>query len=120
MVEARRCPWGESPDDMRRYHDEEWGRPLRGDRAIFERLSLEGFQSGLSWLTILRKREAFRSAFDGFDVELIAAYDESDVRLLADTGVRPPIAMSVPLADARSAFEALESGQFVGKIVLTS
>ncbi|MFM7210466.1 MAG: DNA-3-methyladenine glycosylase I [Actinomycetota bacterium] len=88
MVEARRCPWGESPDDMRRYHDEEWGRPLRGDRAIFERLSLEGFQSGLSWLTILRKREAFRSAFDGFDVELIAAYDESDVqRLLADAGI---------------------------------
>ena len=73
---------------MRRYHDEEWGRPLRGDHAIFERLSLEGFQSGLSWLTILRKREAFRSAFDGFDVEVIAAYDESDVhRLLADAGI---------------------------------
>ncbi len=83
-----RCPWGDAPDDMRRYHDEEWGRPLRGDRAIFERLSLEGFQSGLSWLTILRKREAFRAAFDGFDIEAIAAYDESDVdRLLADAGI---------------------------------
>lgn len=83
-----RCPWGEAPDDLRRYHDEEWGRPLRGDRAIFERLSLEGFQSGLSWLTILRKREAFRVAFDGFDVDAVAGYDESDVqRLLADAGI---------------------------------
>jgi len=83
-----RCPWGEAPDDLRRYHDEEWGRPLRGDRAIFERLSLEGFQSGLSWLTILRKREAFRAAFDGFDIDAVAGYDESDVqRLLADAGI---------------------------------
>ena len=80
-----RCPWGESPDDLRRYHDEEWGRPLRGDRAIFERLSLEGFQSGLSWLTILRKREAFRAAFD---IDAVAAYDESDVqRLVADARI---------------------------------
>lgn len=83
-----RCPWGEAPDDLRRYHDEEWGRPLRGDRAIFERLSLEGFQSGLSWLTILRKREAFRAAFDDFDIDAVAAYDEADVlRLLADAGI---------------------------------
>ena len=83
-----RCPWGEAPDDLRRYHDEEWGRPLRGDRPIFERLSLEGFQSGLSWLTILRKREAFRTAFDGFDIDAVAGYDESDIqRLLADAGI---------------------------------
>ena len=83
-----RCPWGDAPDDLRRYHDEEWGRPLRGDAAVFERLSLEGFQSGLSWLTILRKREAFRAAFEGFDIEAIAAYDESDVeRLLRDAGI---------------------------------
>ena len=83
-----RCPWGEAPDDLRRYHDEEWGRPLRGDRAIFERLSLEGFQSGLSWLTILRKREAFRTAFDGFDIDAVAGYDESDIqRLLANAGI---------------------------------
>lgn len=73
---------------MRRYHDEEWGRPLHGDRAIFERLSLEGFQSGLSWLTILRKREAFRAAFAGFDIDAVAEYDEPDVvRLLADPGI---------------------------------
>ena len=83
-----RCPWGEAPDDLRRYHDEEWGRPLRGDRAIFERLSLEGFQSGLSWLTILRKREAFRAAFDEFDIDAVAGYDESDIqRLLANAGI---------------------------------
>ena len=73
---------------MRRYHDEEWGQPLHGDVAIFERLSLEGFQSGLSWLTILRKREAFRAAFDGFDIDTIAAYDHVDIqRLLADPGI---------------------------------
>lgn len=83
-----RCPWGEAPDDLRRYHDEEWGRPLRGDRAIFERLSLEGFQSGLSWLTILRKREAFRAAFNEFDIDAVAGYDESDIqRLLANAGI---------------------------------
>ena len=83
-----RCPWGEAPDDLRRYHDEEWGRPLRGDRAIYERLSLEGFQSGLSWLTILRKREAFRAAFEGFDIDAVAGYDESDIqRLLANAGI---------------------------------
>lgn len=83
-----RCPWGEAPDDLRRYHDEEWGRHLRGDRAIFERLSLEGFQSGLSWLTILRKREAFRAAFEGFDIDAVAGYDESDIqRLLANAGI---------------------------------
>ena len=83
-----RCPWGDAPDDLRRYHDEEWGRPLRGDAAVFERLSLEGFQSGLSWLIILRKREAFRAAFDGFDIDAVAAYDESDVtRLLGDAGI---------------------------------
>ena len=86
--ELRRCPWGEAPADMRAYHDEEWGRPLRGDHAIFERLSLEGFQSGLSWLTILRKRDAFRTAFDGFDIDAVAAYDHVDIqRLLADPGI---------------------------------
>ena len=62
-----RCPWGLSAREYVAYHDEEWGRPVRGDTALFERLSLEGFQSGLSWLTILRKRENFRAAFAGFD-----------------------------------------------------
>ena len=70
------------------YHDEEWGRPVRDERSVYERLCLEGFQSGLSWLTILRKREAFRSAFAGFDPDLVAAFTEEDIeRLLADDSI---------------------------------
>ncbi|WP_345568504.1 DNA-3-methyladenine glycosylase I [Nonomuraea rosea] len=70
------------------YHDEEWGRPLKGDDAVFERVALEAFQSGLSWLTILRKRENFRAAFDGFSIPKVAAYTEQDVeRLLGDAGI---------------------------------
>ena len=83
-----RCPWGLSAAEYVAYHDDEWGRPLRGDRELFERLSLEAFQSGLSWLTILRKREGFRRAFDGFDPAAVAAYGDEDVqRLLADAGI---------------------------------
>ena len=83
-----RCPWGLSAPEYLPYHDEEWGRPVRGDTVIFERLSLEGFQSGLSWLTILRKRENFRAAFAGFDPAAVAAFGEADVaRLLADPGI---------------------------------
>ena len=83
-----RCWWcGEDPL-YRAYHDDDWGRELRGDDAIFELLSLEGFQAGLSWLTILRKRDAFRSAFDGFSIRRVASYGEPDVeRLLADAGI---------------------------------
>ena len=80
-----RCPWGLSAPEYVAYHDDEWGQPTRGDVVIFERLCLEAFQSGLSWLTILRKRENFRAAFDGFDPAAIARYDDADVaRLLAD------------------------------------
>ena len=83
-----RCPWGDGPEDMRRYHDDEWGRPVHGDQRIFERLSLEGFQSGLSWLTILRKRDNFRAAFADFDPGVVAEYVEPDVqRLLGDAGI---------------------------------
>jgi DNA-3-methyladenine glycosylase I len=83
-----RCPWGLSAPEYLAYHDEEWGRPVKGDTAIFERLCLEGFQSGLSWLTILRKRENFRAAFAGFDAGKIAAFGEQDVaRLMADQGI---------------------------------
>ena len=83
-----RCPWGLSAPEYLAYHDEEWGRPVRGDTAIFERLCLEGFQSGLSWLTILRKRENFRAAFAGFDAAAVAAFGEADVaRLMADSGI---------------------------------
>ena len=71
-----RCPWGPARADYAAYHDDEWGRPVHGDAALFERLSLEAFQSGLSWLTILRKRAAFRAAFAGFDPAVVAAFDE--------------------------------------------
>jgi DNA-3-methyladenine glycosylase I len=83
-----RCWWGESTVEYREYHDREWGFPVADDVRLFEKLSLEGFQSGLSWLTILRKREAFRRAFAGFDFEAVARFDERDVaRLLADASI---------------------------------
>jgi len=82
-----RCWWGSGPEYVD-YHDTEWGRPVTADSRLFEKLCLEGFQSGLSWLTILRKRPAFRSAFAGFDPVLVAGFDESDVsRLLSDSGI---------------------------------
>ena len=80
--------WAASDPLLREYYDTEWGRPVRDERGLFERLSLEAFQSGLSWLTILRKRENFRAAFDGFDPELVAAYTDADrERLMADAGI---------------------------------
>jgi DNA-3-methyladenine glycosylase I len=99
-----RCPWAESTPDYVAYHDDEWGRPVRDDRGLFERLTLEAFQSGLSWLTILRKREAFRRAFAGFDVATVAAYDEGDVaRLLGDPGiVRNRAKIEAAVANARA------------------
>ncbi len=85
---AKRCWWGDGDDDYERYHDIEWGFPQGDDHRLFEKICLEGFQSGLSWLTILRKRENFRKAFDGFDYAAVATYDESDVeRLLGDAGI---------------------------------
>ena len=83
-----RCPWGISPPEYVAYHDQEWGRPLRGDQAIYERLCLEAFQSGLSWLTIMRKRDNFRAAFAGFDPAAVAAFGDDDkARLMADAGI---------------------------------
>jgi DNA-3-methyladenine glycosylase I len=85
---VRRCWWADSAPEYRSYHDDEWGFPVVDDVALFEKLSLEGFQAGLSWLTILRKREAFRRAFAGFDFERIARFGERDVaRLLADAAI---------------------------------
>ena len=78
-----RCPWGDAPADYRAYHDDEWGRPVRGDSASFERLSLEAYQAGLSWLTILRRRDAFREAFADFDIAVVAGYDDGDIDRLA-------------------------------------
>jgi DNA-3-methyladenine glycosylase I len=84
----RRCPWGDSTPEYRRYHDEEWGRPVVDDRGIYERLVLEGFQSGLSWLTILRKRDNFRAAFANFEIDAVARFGARDVkRLLKDAGI---------------------------------
>src|SRR5207248_2803417 len=83
-----RCPWALGTADYLAYHDEEWGQPVRDDAGMFERLSLEAFQSGLSWLTILRKRPGFRAAFSGFDPAAVAEFDEGDeARLLADPGI---------------------------------
>jgi DNA-3-methyladenine glycosylase I len=82
-----RCPWA-APGEYARYHDQEWGVPLHGDVALFEKLSLEGFQSGLSWIVVLRKRPAFRAAFAGFEPERVAAFGDEDVqRMLADAGI---------------------------------
>lgn len=86
-VAPGRCPWAVGEDYVA-YHDTEWGRPVHGETALFERLSLEAFQSGLSWLTILRKREGFRRAFAGFDADVVAAYGPADVeRLLGDAAI---------------------------------
>ena len=104
-----RCPWGDAPAIYRDYHDTEWGRPVTGTRELFERISLEAFQSGLSWLTILRKRPAFRTAFADFDPAAVAAFGPADVeRLLADAGiVRNRAKVEATIANAR-AVEALD------------
>jgi DNA-3-methyladenine glycosylase I len=83
-----RCRWAASSDDYLAYHDDEWGVPVHGETPLYERLTLEAFQSGLSWLTILRKREGFRAAFAGFDAETVAAFGEADFeRLMADSSI---------------------------------
>jgi len=102
-----RCPWGASTPEYAVYHDTEWGQRIDGDDALFERLTLEGFQSGLSWLTILRKRENFRAAFAGFSIPAVAAFDSDDVaRLMADTGiVRNRAKIEAALNNARVALD---------------
>ena len=100
-----RCPWALGAPDYLDYHDLEWGRPVRSDTGIFERLSLEAFQSGLSWLTILRKRENFRAAFAGFEPAIVAGFGPDDqARLLADPGiVRNRAKISAVIGNARAA-----------------
>jgi DNA-3-methyladenine glycosylase I len=109
----QRCGWGGSSPDYVAYHDAEWGRPIIDDRGIYERLTLEAFQSGLSWLTILRKRENFREAFDGFEIERVADYGKGDVeRLLADAGiVRNRAKVDAAIANARAARELAAGGE---------
>ena len=103
----RRCGWGDSAPEYLAYHDDEWGRPTSDDVRIYEKLCLEGFQSGLSWLTILRKREAFRAAFSGFDIPTVAAFGPSDVqRLLGDAGiVRHRGKIEAAITNARAALD---------------
>ncbi|MFC8433450.1 DNA-3-methyladenine glycosylase I [Streptomyces sp. NPDC057253] len=100
---APRCPWALSTPDYVAYHDEEWGRPVHGDDALYERLSLEAFQSGLSWITILRRRGTFRAAFAGFEIAKVATFDETDrERLLLDPGIiRNRAKVDATLANAR-------------------
>ncbi|WP_286145642.1 DNA-3-methyladenine glycosylase I [Mycobacterium sp. ENV421] len=103
-----RCGWVQGQSVLYRdYHDDEWGRVLRGQVALFERMSLEAFQSGLSWLIILRKRDNFRRAFDGFDIETVAGYTDRDVtRLMADEGiVRNRAKIEATIANARAVAE---------------
>jgi DNA-3-methyladenine glycosylase I len=107
----RRCWWGASTPEYERYHDEEWGRPITDDRGLFERLTLEAFQSGLSWLTIMRKRDNFRDAFAGFDIEAVARFGARDVRrLMADAGiVRNRAKIDAAIANAQAAVALDES-----------
>jgi DNA-3-methyladenine glycosylase I len=106
-----RCPWAMASPEYLRYHDEEWGKPVRADTGVFEHLCLEAFQSGLSWLTILRKRENFRRAFAHFDIATVAGFGPADVsRLLADQGiVRNRAKIEAVVANARAAL-ALADG----------
>jgi DNA-3-methyladenine glycosylase I len=102
-----RCGWATSAPEYLAYHDDEWGNPLHGVVALFERMTLEGFQSGLSWLIILRKRPAFRAAFAGFDPEQVARFDDADVaRLLGDAGiVRNRSKIEAAVANARAVLD---------------
>jgi DNA-3-methyladenine glycosylase I len=114
-----RCWWSLGTPDYIDYHDSEWGRPLHGEAHLYERLTLEAFQSGLSWLTILRKRENFRRAFDGFDIEKVAAYGKRDVaRLLSDEGiVRNRKKIDAAIANARAARELHAAGETLDEVI---
>jgi DNA-3-methyladenine glycosylase I len=113
-----RCSWAQGPDYLP-YHDLEWGRPVVDDDGLFERLCLEGFQSGLSWLTILRKRPAFRAAFAGFSIDAVAGFGARDVRrLLADEGiVRNRQKIEATIANARAAAALHEDGASLSALV---
>ena len=107
-----RCPWGAASEVYRAYHDTEWGVPVHGEAAYLERLTLEAFQSGLSWLTILNKREAFREVFAGFDADVVAAYDEADFdRLMGDARiVRNRLKVRAAITNARATVDLRERG----------
>ena len=110
-----RCAWVGDDAEYRRYHDEEWGRPLHGDRALFEKMALEGFQAGLSWITILRKRPRFREVFAGFEPDAVAGFGADDVeRLMADAGiVRNRAKIEATISNARLVL-AMDDGELDG------
>jgi DNA-3-methyladenine glycosylase I len=110
--EPKRCPWPGSDPLYVTYHDEEWGVPERDDRALYEKLVLDGFQAGLAWITILRKREAFRRAFDGFEPEKIARYRQKKVTaLMQDAGiVRNRMKIEGSISSARAWLDMMEAG----------
>jgi DNA-3-methyladenine glycosylase I len=118
MSEPVRC-WPTDDLAYRRYHDEEWGRPVTGETALFERLCLEGFQSGLAWITILRKRPAFREAFAGFEPDAIARFDGADVeRLMGDAGiVRNRAKIEATIANARATVDLRDGGSPLSELV---
>ncbi|MEY4137431.1 MAG: hypothetical protein RL205_1559 [Actinomycetota bacterium] len=116
-----RCGWGAGSSDYRAYHDTEWGKPIHGDRALFERLTLEAFQSGLSWITILRKRENFRAAFADFDIAAVAEFDDDDAqRLMLDAGIvrnRAKIAATLTNARALATWQEAEGEGVLDQLV---
>lgn len=114
-----RCWWSGDDALYRAYHDDDWGRPMRDERALFELLCLEGFQAGLAWITILRKREAFRAAFAGFGIERVAGFDDADVeRLLGDAGiVRHRGKITATIANAQAVLRLREQGTSLSEVV---
>jgi DNA-3-methyladenine glycosylase I len=119
VSEPRRCAWAESDPLLRAYHDQEWGVPQYDSRALWELLMLEGFQAGLAWITVLRKREAFRKAFHGFDPAKVAAFDEADIdRLVGDPGIiRSRAKIEATIAGARIFQEMSAGGDDFSKFV---
>jgi DNA-3-methyladenine glycosylase I len=113
MAELTRCAWAGSDPLMCAYHDEEWGVPERDPRALWEKLMLDGFQAGLAWITVLRKREAFRAAFSEFDPEVVADFKKKDVeRLLGDAGIiRSRSKIEATIGNARAFLEMREAGE---------
>jgi len=114
MGEKIRCPWPTDIPIYLDYHDNEWGRPVHDDRKLFEMLILEGMQAGLSWITVLKKRESYRRAFDGFDPQKIALYDDAKVEeLMADPGIiRNRLKINSAIANARAFLKVTEKGSF--------
>ena len=115
--ELIRCPWCLNDDDYKKYHDREWGKPLKNSQKLFEFLVLDGAQAGLSWLTILKRREGYRRAFDGFDPEIIARYSEKDIkRLLGDAGIiRNKMKIASAIGNARAYLDMRDAGHDFSK-----